>query len=335
MPRVAVIVVNWNGARYLRSCLKSLLDQTYRDTEIIMVDNASCDGSADLVSHEFPGVKVIQNSENEGFAAANNRAIQACRSDFIATLNNDARAEPDWLASLLEVMESDSTIGACASKMVFEQAPHIINSTGISLDRAGIAWDRLGGQLDADENQQPCEVFGACAGAALYRRTMLDEIGLFDEDFFAYLEDVDLSWRARLAGWRCVYVPAAKVYHVHSGTAQEGSKFKNYLLGRNKVWTILKNYPSPELFWLLPVIVSYDLASVVYAGFARRDWTPAKGRMAALRCLPAVLAKRKVAQSRRRVSSRVLGAHFAPLARPGKVLLRYEHLKTIKRPERA
>ena len=211
---VAVIVLNWNGWHYLEGCLAALANQTYPNFEVVVVDNGSTDGSPDLVAGRYPSVRLILNSTNRGFAAANNQAIQATSTAYVATLNNDTKVEPDWLAALVAAGEAHPEAGAIASKMVFAHAPEVINSCGIGLDRAGIAWDLEGG-CRVEAATQAREVFGACAGAALYRRTMLDEIGLFDEDFFAYMEDVDLAWRGRLAGWSAVFAPGAVVTHVH------------------------------------------------------------------------------------------------------------------------
>ncbi len=324
--RVSVVVVNWNGERYLRDCLGSLMAQTYDHAEVILVDNGSTDGSVELVRRAFPTVRVLRNEANLGFARANNQAIEASEGEFIATLNNDACAEPEWLASLVEAMGNDRSIGSCASKMVFAHRPQVINSTGIMLDRAGIAWGRYGGRADDVESNRACEVFGACAGAALYRRTMLEDVGLFDEDYFAYLEDVDLAWRARLRGWRSLYVPGARVYHVHSGTASEGSPFKSYHLGRNKIWTIVKNYPQPQVLFFLPVIAFYDIASIQYSVLARGDWSPLRGRLDGLRLLGRMLKKRRLIQRRRTVRFAELAAVMAPLTRPDVLLRRYRHL---------
>lgn len=232
--QVAVIILNLNGERYLERCLSTVLSQTYPNFEVILVDNGSTDDSVVLVRQRFPAVRIIENDENLGFARGNNVGIRATNSPYVATLNNDTWVEPDWLEALVEVMGSDPCIGICASKMLFAHRPDMINSAGVCVDLAGIAWDRLGGSPDPGEDGEPEEVFAGCAGAALYRRVMLDDIGLFDEDYFIYLEDVDLAWRARLMGWRCMYVPRSRVYHVYSATAQEGSAFKSFLLGRNK-----------------------------------------------------------------------------------------------------
>jgi GT2 family glycosyltransferase len=325
--KVSVIILNWNGRHYLDDCLTSVLAQTYPNLEVILVDNGSSDGSADWVAERFPTVWLIRNEVNLGFAAGNNQAIRASKGAYIATLNNDTYVEPDWLASLVQTMETDPQVGMCASKMLFADSPEIINSTGICLDPVGIAWDRQGGEPDDNRETAPLEVFGPCAGAALYRRAMLDQIGLFDEDFFAYLEDVDVAWRAQLGGWRCLYVPAARVYHVHSGTSVEGSRFKNQLLGRNKLWSIAKNYPLRRLLLHLPLILAYDLAAVLYALVARGDTSALAGRWAGLRGLGRMLRKRSAVQSlRQNYAGAHWNDHLEPLVPPWKVLARYRHL---------
>ncbi|MCL4466978.1 MAG: glycosyltransferase family 2 protein [Chloroflexi bacterium] len=330
-PKVVVIVLNWNGVHFLRDCLGALARQTYVDKEVVLVDNGSSDGSLALVQAEFAGVRLLRNQRNLGFAAANNQAIAATQSEFVALLNNDTQVEPDWLAQLVGALESDPRLGSCASQMLFAQRPGIINSAGIALDRAGIAWDRWGGRSAQDAPAEPGEVFGPCAGAALYRRALFADVGGFDEDFFAYLEDVDLAWRARLRGWGCRYVPQAKVLHCHSGTSKEGSPFKSFLLGRNKLWTIVKNYPVPEVWRYLPAIGAYDLGSVQYSALLRGDLSPARGRLAALAGVPRMLRKRRAIQARRTVTSSDLLRLMEPLARPDRVASRYRHLEQLIR----
>jgi GT2 family glycosyltransferase len=327
MSQVSVILLNWNGLHYLKDCLISLLAQTYTDFEIILVDNGSTDGSVEWIKANYPQVRLLCNKTNLGFCVANNRAICSSTSPYIVALNNDTRVDPGWLSALVEAAGSDPTVGMCASKMLFADRPHVINSTGINLDSVGIAWDRRGGELDDDRESEPVEVFGPCAGAALYRRGMLDQIGLLDEDFFAYLEDVDLAWRARLAGWRCLYVPAARVYHAHSGTAIEGSPFKNRLLGRNKVWLIAKDYPMPRLLLYLPFILLYDLAAVLFTLLMRQDLSSLQGRLAGLKGLPAILRKRRAVQALRKENRGYPWHHFlSPLVLPWRVSDRYKHL---------
>ncbi len=324
MPHVDVVIVNWNGLRHLVECLAALHNQRFSDFSIWLVDNGSTDGSVAWVRSHYPKVRVIVNPVNRGFAAANNQAIRAGQAPYVATLNNDAIPGPDWLANLFFAMERHPHCGAAASLMVFAERPAVINSAGVAVDRLGIAWDRLGGHPVTDSESVPTPVFGACAGAALYRRAMLREIGLFDEDFFAYLEDVDLAWRAQWAGWDAVYVPEARVLHYHSATAGEGSPFKGYLLGRNKVWLILKNYPLPQLwlYWLL--IWAYDAAAVGRALIGMRGAAPLRGRWLAWRSARHAWSKRQCLV-RRRSSEQVMRL-LSPVQSPFAVLARYKHL---------
>jgi GT2 family glycosyltransferase len=287
-PLVSVVIPTVRGRSWLPACITALRGQTLRDFEIIVVDNASSDGSAAWLAAQ-PDVRVIRNESNLGFAAACNQGIRAGNTPFVALLNDDARPEPQWLEALVRAMQHPQSlisdpqplrVGACASLMLFADRPAVVQSAGIAMDRAAIAWDRLRGYpADSVEAQQPREVFGASGGACLYRRAMLDEIGLFDERFFAYLEDVDLAWRAQRAGWRCLYVPQARVLHHTSATSGEGSAFKNRLLGRNKVWLAVKNARLRDA----PIIAFYDLAAVAYAGMTRGEWSHLGGRLDGIR----------------------------------------------------
>ncbi|MCK4314219.1 MAG: glycosyltransferase family 2 protein [Anaerolineae bacterium] len=329
--RVAVVIVNWNGRHHLEGCLATLFAQTFTDFEVILVDNGSTDGSVEWVGMHFPQVRLISNTRNIGFAAGNNQAIRSTDAEFVVTLNNDTRVEPQWLAGLIEAVVGDPTVGMVASKMLFADRPDTINSAGIALDPAGIAWDRLGGMSDDPGERTPVEVFGPCAGAALYRRAMLGQIGLFDEDFFAYMEDVDLAWRARLAGWRCLHAPAARVYHVHSATGVEGSPFKSRLLGRNKVWLIAKNYgPTGRLLAYLPLIVLYDLAAVVFALVARGDAHSPLGRIDGIVSLLRAWRKRRAVQILAQGNwASPWHRYLEPLVWPWQVPRRYRHITAI------
>jgi GT2 family glycosyltransferase len=295
---VSVVVVTWNGLRHLEECLPRVLDQRLEAAdalELIVVDNASTDGSLaylDGLAARDARVRVLRNVRNFGFAGPNNQGVEAARGELVATLNNDAPPEPGWLAALLDVARANPTAGSVASRMVFAHQPAVIQSAGISIDRAAIAWDRHVGRPIAQSDTGVTEVFGASAGAALYRREMLRRLGGFDARFFLYLEDVDLAWRARLAGWRALYAPQAVVRHAHSASAKEGSPFKNWHLGRNKVWTTIKCYPTSGLRRYLPAVLAYDLASLPYTVATKRDLSPLTGRLAALRCLAPFLRDR-------------------------------------------
>jgi len=336
---VAVVIPNWNGAALLPACLEALRTQTYRDFEAVVVDNGSTDDSLAVLAR-FPEVRVLRFGRNRGFGAATNAGIRATASRYVATLNNDAVPAPGWLAALVAAADADPAVGMCASRLVQAARPGQLDSCGIAVDRVGIAWDLLGGQpVGADAALG--EPFGPCAGAALYRRRMLDEVGLFDERFFAYLEDVDLAWRARARGWCCRYVSDAEVRHQHSATGGEGSPWKHYLLGRNKVWLLAKNYPAALWRWL-PLVVAYDLAAVGYALASRREGAALRGRLAGLAGLPAVGRARRAANGRwRRAATEDAAAgslaptedgaaaYLLPPAWPWQVPARYAHLRPV------
>jgi len=287
---ISVVITNYNGRRYLPDCLSSLELQTYRDFETILVDNASTDGSVEFVEENYPMVRIIRNRENLGFAGGTNAGIRAARGEYILTLNNDTRADPHFMERLRSAMDADPGTGMCAAKMLFPDGT--INSTGICISRSGAAWDR--GMYEPDRGQYDHleEVFGPCAGAALYRREMLDEVGLFDEDFFLYMEDVDLAFRARLAGWSCRYVPEAKVYHHHGGTAGVGTDLAVYYGNRNVVWYVVKNFPSRLLVTSIPWILGRNLAVVPYYAIKGRGLAIVRSKIDAVRGIPRMLRKR-------------------------------------------
>ena len=330
MSQVLIVIPSWNGRHLLDACLAALATQTWHDYEIIVVDNGSKDGSVAWLRGRYPQIGVISNECNLGFAAAVNQGVRVSDSRYVVTLNNDTEPDPDWLAALVNVAEDDPTVGMCASRMLFADRPGVVNSTGICIDRVGIAWDRRGGEADDDSEMLPIEVFGPCGGAALYRRTMLDQIGLFDEDFFAYLEDVDLAWRARRAGWRCLYVPAARVFHRHSATGGEGSPFKNYHVGRNKIWLVAKNYPFARLWYCIPALILYDVASVMYTLLARHDAYALRGRLAGSAHLGCMWRKRGHTDSAIRTDL----AYLSQLQPFWRIPRRYVHLVTSNSHQR-
>ncbi|WP_348305417.1 glycosyltransferase family 2 protein [Methanothrix sp.] len=290
MALISVIVLNYNGKGFLDGCLTSLASQTYSDFEVIVVDNGSRDGSPDYLEENYPWVRLAKNDENLGFAGGTNVGIRAAKGEFILTLNNDSRADSRFIEELIKPM-ADPEVGVCAAKMLFPDGR--INSAGICISRSGAAWDR--GMFEPDRGQYEFveEVFGACAGAALYRREMLDEIGLFDEDFFLYLEDVDLAFRARLAGWKCLYVPGARVIHHHGGTAGVGSDLAVYYGNRNIVWYPIKDFPFRLLITSLPFIVARNLAVIPYYALRGQGGVILKSKLGALKGVVKMMGKRK------------------------------------------
>jgi len=253
MINTSIIIVNWNGRPHLDVCLKSLFNQTYKNFDIFFVDNGSTDNSAEYVKEGFSQVKVIECKKNYGFAEGNNIGIrQALKNNdikYIVTLNNDTEVDKDWLSQLIEVAEKDERIGAVSSKMLFYNQRNIIDSAGDFLLPHSLKVVTRGyKQEDTGQFNKLEECFSARAGAALYRRTMLEEICLkgdfFDSHFFAYIEDTDLSVRARLLGWKIFYNPKAAVYHKVAATSGRASySFRRYYSGRNRLFTAIKNYP--------------------------------------------------------------------------------------------
>lgn len=328
VAKVSVVVVNFNGRHLLAACLNSLRAQTYPDFEVILVDNGSSDGSLDYVQRAFPQVRIIANATNVGFAAGCNQAVAADQSEFIVMLNNDTMVEPTWLEELVRAVQADDRLGMAASKMLFADRPNMINSAGICIDRACIAWDRFGGLDDSwPDSNRATEIFGPCAGAALYRRSMLEDVGLFDEQFFMYLEDVDLAWRSQSRGWRCIYVPSARLYHKHSGTAVEGSAQKQFLLSRNKVWLVAKNLHSGGPSVSLVLVLFYDFMSVAYSTISRRDFVALRAKVAAMKGMAALLRRPRRARSGEEPKVIFDYSLLEPVALPWRVSRRYQHLK--------
>ncbi|MBU4077261.1 MAG: glycosyltransferase family 2 protein [Euryarchaeota archaeon] len=291
-PKVSIILVNYDGKKYLDACLSSLKNQTYYNFEVIFVDNASMDGSVDYVKAHFPSVLIIENPKNYGFAKGNNIGIGEAKGDLIATLNNDTEVTPGWIEELVKSINSDDNVGMCASKMMFMENRKTINSTGICISRSGACWDR--GMFECDNGQYESigEVFGPCAGAAMYRKSMLEEIGLFDEDFYAYMEDADLAFRGRLAGWKCLYVPKAVVYHVHGGTAGYATDYTIFYGNRNIIWNCIKNFPNRLLITSLLWIIGRNIAVIPYYVLKGHGSAIFKSKISAIRGIPKMLAKK-------------------------------------------
>jgi len=325
----SIVIVNYNGLKHLPALYAALAVQTCLDFEVVFVDNGSADDSAqaaDNLGRAFDvDTRIILNTSNRGFAPSCNQGIRSSRADHLVMLNNDTQPEPSWLENLIAATENDPKVGMVASKMLFAHRPEIINSAGIAMDAAGIAWDWRGGEYDRPDETRIVEVFGPCGGAALYTRPMLDEVGLFDEDFFMYLEDVDLACRAKLAGWTCLLEPQARVLHAHSATAGEGSPFKSFQLGRNKIWTLIKNVPEPFLNRHWPEIIGYDLMASGYGFAKRRDSALIRGRLAALQQLPKFLRKRSAIQTRWHDVDN-WARLISPVEAPWAVSQRYRHL---------
>ena len=322
MPDLAyVVILNWNGRDYIRDCLKSVLQQSYPRYRILVVDNCSTDGSREIIAGEFSEVKLVPLPDNLHFARGTNAGIREALKDpectHILTLNNDTRVDPEWLTELMRVA---ADVGMVASKLLLMDQPHIINSTGLTIAPDGSALDRGWNQVDQGQYDRSDDVFGPTAGAALYRRDLIDNIGLFDEEFVAYYEDVDLAWRSRLAGWQARYAPRAVVYHKFSASHGRGSSLKTYLCERNRIWNLVHNYPWRYAALTVPWNSARVLAGPLPWNGGRepassRIQNPvfetaramARARVDAYAGIPRALAKRRARAAASRVSPATVG----------------------------
>ena len=300
MNLIAVIIVTWNAKTYIEECLSGLNKQTFKGFSIILVDNASDDGSLELVRNNYPEVKTIALRENLGFASANNIAIKSVDTEYVALLNPDAVPHPDWLKNLLKALENHPEAGSAASKMLLYDHPSAIDRAGDVYTTAGTALLRGRGDPSDKYNNQEW-VFGACAGAALYRTRMLRDIGLFDEDFFLLYEDVDLGFRAQLKGYKCLYVPEAIVYHKASSSIVYDSPISVYYSHRNLEWVYIKNMPSSLIPKTICLHLIYDIAAFFYFAAKGRIKEFTKAKRDALKGLKRALKKRRLIQDSRRV----------------------------------
>jgi GT2 family glycosyltransferase len=289
--RVAIVVPNWNGRRWLPALLASLEAQSRAADEVLVVDNGSGDGSVAWLRER--GVRVLELGRNTGFAFAANRGIEAAGADAVALVNTDVELAPDWLERAAGRLEGDAGLAAVATKMVLLHDPATIDDAGDVLRRDGVAEQRGHGRPDGPRFDAPGEVFAACAGAAVYRRAAVLAAGGFDERLFAYLEDVDLGLRLRLAGWRCAYEPAV-ARHARHGSDADRAPSIDALVARNTLLLVAKAFPAR---WL-PLVAYRQAAWAWRAARERRLREHARGVAAAVPLLPAMLRERRALRRR-------------------------------------
>nr|WP_297873819.1 glycosyltransferase family 2 protein [uncultured Blautia sp.] len=272
MYEVSVIIPNFNGKQYLKNCLDAMKRQVYRDFEVILVDNGSEDGSADYVREHYPEVHVLTLQENRGFCGGVNAGIQASESPYVVLLNNDTIAEKYFLKNLVSFMKEHPGTFSCQAKMLKLQDRDKIDDAGNYYCALGWAFADGKGKPETRYNREK-RVFSACAGAAIYDKRLLEKTGLFDEVHFAYLEDLDIGYRARLLGYENWFCPKARVYHVGSGTS--GSRynlFKVRYSSRNNIYMIYKNMPLLQIIWNFPLLfLGFSCKALFFArkGFGR------------------------------------------------------------------
>jgi hypothetical protein len=307
-PKISVIVLNWNGRHFLQTCLSSLRRQIFTEFETLLVDNGSKDGSVDYVRENFPEVRIVALKENRGFTGGNIAGWESSRGELVALLNNDTEVHPAWLAALERASNQYPEAGSFASKMLcFEQRDHIDNC-GFLLSRGGFSFELGRGDADGPEYSRDRSVFGACGGAVAYRRGMLEEIGFLDPDFFLGQEDFDLSFRAQLAGYRCMFIFDAIVYHRITATMTKFPARLAFFSQRNAEFAYIKSMPFTLMLRYLPERLVYWLGSALF--FTRMGVGGAflKSKFAVLRHLPTLLRKRAEIKRTRRLSPRELNA---------------------------
>lgn len=304
-PLISIILIVWNSSVHLPRCLLSLRKQTNRNFEIIIVDNGSIDGSVDDVEKEWGDLllTVERRKTNLGFAVANNIGSRLARGKWVIMLNADAFPEPCWLENLLTSADQNPEYTAFSSRQLKFDSPNVLDGAGDAYHISGLAW-RNSYNLPADQNGlEEREIFSPCAAAAMYLREQFLSVGGFDEDYFSYFEDVDLGFRLRLNGAKCLYVPGAVVHHVGSASTGKRSDFSVYYGYRNMIWTFFKNMPNPYFWLFLPLHVLSLLFFVFYLTLRGQGKVIGKAILDAMRGLPTVLAKRKVIQENKKIAS--------------------------------
>lgn len=305
---LTVTVLSYDGRHLLETILPSLAAQRFSDFEVVVVDNGSTDDTKQWLAENWPDIEIVTIPDNAGVTAALNVCLRAGGgSEYLALLNNDLELESAALGELVEALRADPGAGSAGPKLIDFYDRTLIDGAGDVFAWAGTGGRRGHGEIDRGQFDAACDIFGACGGAAVYRRAALDDVGEFDASFFAFYEDTDWAFRAQLAGWRCRYVPTAVVYHMGSATIGRGmSEFTQYHLWRNSLWLIAKGYPGRTLVRQLPRIVYVQSAQLYIAARERRLGLWLRVMRDAARGLPAAVRRRAAVQSRRRVTVREL-----------------------------
>jgi GT2 family glycosyltransferase len=302
-PFFSIIILFWNNEQYIRKCLTSLLNQTWKDFEIIFIDNGSDQPLSFDINIDFPTLKIISLKlpENIGFAAGNNYGSEHANGKYLVLLNADAFPQQNWLERVRIAIEKfpDSFF---ASKLVMADDPTRLDGTGDVYHFTGLVWRKNHNRLADKVTLKEGEVFSACGAAAIYPKEAFDKVGGFDSDYFSYVEDVDLGFRLRLAGYKCIFLPDGIVHHVGSGSTGKRSDFSVYYGQRNLVWTFVKNMPGILLWLLLPIHIFTNLLMIIFSCFRNQEKVSVKSKIDAIVNLPIYLRKRKNVQQSKNVS---------------------------------
>ncbi len=313
-PLVSIVIPHFNGEEILERCLTSLASTAYANKEIIVVDNGSRDGSAEAAARRHPEICVIRNSENLGYAGGCHSGLRQAHGSYVVFLNNDTEVEPQWLSLLVAAGESDPRIAACQPKLlsIYDKSKFdYAGAAGGEMDIFGYPFcrGRIFFSCEKDQGQYDAggDIFWASGAALFMRKSALEQVGGFDEKFFAHMEEIDLCWRLQLAGWRVVAVPQARVYHRAGATLRPDSYQKLFLNHRNNLVMILKNYQPKNLLWIVPLRIFFELITFC-AALPRRDWVRAKAVLAALFFVitnaKRICQRRKAAQGCRQLPDR-------------------------------
>jgi GT2 family glycosyltransferase len=296
--RVGVVIVNYNSGDVILRALARLREQTVPAARVLVVDNASTDGSGSRIAEQHPWVELVEAGSNTGFAGGNNIGMKMLADcEWIALLNPDAFPEPDWLAELLDASRRRPEYAFFASLLLDDADPSLIDGAGDAYHPSGLAWRLLHGARLVDTDLSEVEVFGPCAAAALYRRSVVEEVGFFDTRWFCYLEDIDLAFRLRLRGARCLFVPSSRVRHIGSVVTGRESPFTLYHSHRNIVWTWVRNMPGPLVWRNLHHLLLGTVLSVGYYSTRRQFKTLARAKLDGFGALPWLLRERRRTQA--------------------------------------
>lgn len=314
MAMVSIIIVTYNAGDTIIACIEAIRRQIYRDFEVIVVDNNSTDGSPSQVKTRFPEITLLEQDVNLGFAGGNLAGLSVAHGEYVAVVNPDACITPRWLSKMVTVMDEHPEVGICSSKLIYDRE-QTIESVGTLFTTAGSGYKK-GECQETAAFPDPCEVQGACAAAAMYRRKMIEEIGFYDEEFFLNHEDTDLDFRALLGGWKSMYIPEAVAYHQGSATIGRMSSLQVYYFSRNSPLVWIKNMPFALMMRYLHHRLFYELFAFVFYCFYGRQWKAYfSGKFAAVRMMPGMLRKRRMIQANRRISDDSLRGMLEPLPR--------------------
>ncbi len=301
MRTVSIVIPNWNGWELLKACLEAIRRQTYPSIETIVVDNGSTDESCERLRAEYPEVHLIALPVNAGFAAAVNRGIMDASGPLVALLNNDTEPDPEWISRMVARLDASPDSGSVACMMINYFDHSLLDGAGDMLSRSGLPFTRGFGEPDDGRYSQSDEVFGPCAGACLYRKSVFERIGLFDEHFVSYYEDVDVAFRAQMAGFRCVYAPDARCFHRRGATAKRLGPYAAEMQERNTYILYAKTIPCGLLLRKLPYIVAGRVRHWIRAARDGNGTAVARGFVRGVKALPHAIAQRKDVQSRRTI----------------------------------